>query len=62
MFHSSTKSGIKSVIKKENACVISLAKFYETRTTNPEKMFRVFSCVLYSVIENYVCIDYLGCQ
>ena len=25
-------------------------------------MYRVLSCVLYSVIENYACIDYLCCQ
>ena len=26
------------------------------------KCFRFLSCVAYSVIDNYVCIDYLGCQ
>ena len=26
------------------------------------KVLRVLSRVLYSFIENYVCIDYLGCQ
>ena len=36
--------------------------FYDNRTTNPTKVFRVLSCVVYSVIENYVCIDYLGCK
>ena len=25
-------------------------------------MYRVLSCVVYTLIENYVCIDYLSCQ
>ena len=60
--HSSTMSGIKNTTKKENICVIALVMFYENITTNPMKMFRVLSCVVYSVIENYVCINDLGCQ
>ena len=44
---------------QKNTCVISLVMIYENRTTNPTKMFRVLSCVLYYVIDNYVCIDYL---
>ena len=27
---------------------------------NPKKMFKVLSCVIYKIIRNYVCIDYLG--
>ena len=27
-----------------------------------KKMYKVLSCVIYSLIENYVCIDYLWCQ
>ena len=53
--------GIRNVIKK-NACVIALVMFYQNRTTNPKKVFRVLIFVLYSVIDNYVCIDYLCCQ
>ena len=36
--------------------------FYETRADNPGKNFRVLSCVIYTIIKNYVCIDYLDCQ
>ena len=61
-FNSSTQTGIKSVIKKENTCVIAIVVFYETRTTNPMKVCRVLSCVVYYVVYNYVCIEYLGCQ
>ena len=55
-------SGIRNVLKKENMCVIALVIFYENRTNNTMKVFRVLSCVLYTVIENYVCIAYLCCQ
>ena len=52
-------SGIRNVIFKNNMCVIELVMFDENRGTNPTKLFRVLSCVLYYAIDNYVCIDYL---
>ena len=52
----------KNATKKENTCVISLVMFYETRTTNPMKVLRVLSLIVYYFIYNHVCIDYLGCQ
>ena len=33
---------------------------YENRIKNSKKMFRVFSCVIYTIISKYVCIYYLG--
>ena len=33
--------------------------FYETKTKYPTKAYKALSCVLYSVIEHYVCFDYL---
>ena len=33
--------------------------FYETRSDNHKKAIRVLSFVIYSIIKNYVCIDYL---
>ena len=27
-----------------------------------EKFFKVLSCVIYTIISNYVCIDYLACE
>ena len=27
---------------------------------NAKKMFRLLSCVIYTIISNYVCIEYLG--
>ena len=29
---------------------------------NANKMFRVLSCVIYTIISNYVCIGYLGSE
>ena len=36
--------------------------FYDTRHKNSMKFYRVLSCVVYTIIDNYVCIDYLACQ
>ena len=36
--------------------------FHETIEANPKKAFGVLSCVIYTIIENYVCIDYIACQ
>ena len=35
---------------------------HDTRGEKPKKYFRVLSCVIYSIIENNVCIYYLACQ
>ena len=35
--------------------------FYETRK-NCKKVFKVLSCVIYTIISNYVCIDYLASE
>ena len=35
--------------------------FYETRK-NPNKVFKVLSCVIYTIISNCVCIDYLASE
>ena len=52
----------KTFLKKKNTCVIELVMFYENITTDPMKVFRVLSCVIYYFIENYVCIEYLCCK
>ena len=35
--------------------------FYEKRK-NPKKFFKVLSCVIYTIISIYVCIDYLDSE
>ena len=46
-------------LEKKNTRVLALLIFYETRK-NPEKFFEVLSCVIYEIIRNYICIDYLA--
>ena len=57
-----TQPFIKSTLSKNNTSVLALIMIYETRADNPKKYFRVLSCVIYTIIKNYVCIDYLACQ
>ena len=47
---------------KRNTRVLALVVFYELGNTNPRKMFKVLSCVIYAIIDRYVCIEYLGTQ
>ena len=35
--------------------------FYDTRK-NPKKVFKVLSCVIYTIISNHVCIYYLASE
>ena len=57
-----TKPHIIITLEKNNTRVLALLLFYETRADNPNKTFRVLSCVIYKIIINYVCIDYLACE
>ena len=61
-FNQNTMEGIKNVMRKKDTCFISLIMFYSSKTINPIKLYRLLSCVFYSVIENCVCIEYLCCQ
>ena len=56
-----TQPYIKATLKKHNTKVLALLMFYQTRN-NPKKAFKVLSCVIYTIISNYVCIDYLACE
>ena len=40
--------------------MLELIMFHETRGENPRKAFRVLIFFIYTIIENYVCIDYLA--
>ena len=42
--------------------MLPLIIFYDTRADNPKKAFRSLSCVIYTIINHYVCIDYLDVQ
>ena len=62
MFGALTQNFIKNTRYKSNTSVLSLVMFHETRGLTPKKYFIVLSCVMYTIIDNYVCIDYLACQ
>ena len=47
---------------KKNTRVLALVVFYELGNINSRKMFKVLSCVIYKIIDRYVCIDYLGTE
>ena len=47
---------------KNNTSVMALILIYENNGENPKKMYRVLSCVVYTLIYYYVCIGYLPCQ
>ena len=53
---------IRDCLKKKNTCVMSLIMICENNGGNGKKMYRVLSCVVYSLIDNYVFIEYLSCQ
>ena len=55
-----TQPFIKSTLAKKNTNVLAFIMFYETRSDNPKKSFRVLSCVIYIIIKKNVCIDYLA--
>ena len=53
---------VRYFLRKKNTCVLALIMFYDNNGVKPNKVCRVLSCVLYYLIENYVCIDYLSYQ
>ena len=50
-FGTITQPHISKILAKQNTRVLALLMFYETRK-NPEKDFKVLSCVIYSTIKN----------
>ena len=51
----------KNIIEK-NTRVLALVIFYDNGKKFIRRMFRVLSCVIYTIIRKYVCIDYLGSE
>ena len=58
-FYKNKMETIRDYLKKTNACVMALIIIYENN--GEKKVYKVLSCVLYSLIENNICIDYLLC-
>ena len=48
--------------KRNNTCVMAIIMIYDNNGGNARIVYRLLTCVVYSLIGNYVCIDYLSCQ
>ena len=55
-----TQPFIKGTLLKNNTRALALIMFHETIAD--KKAYGVLSCVVGTIIKNYVCIDYLSCQ
>ena len=49
-------------LKNKNTCVMALIMISDNNGGNAKKVYRGSSCVVYSLIENYVCIEYISFQ
>ena len=58
----STMKTIKNCIMKKNTSIIALIIIYENNGKDTKTVYKVLICVVYTLIENYVCIEYLSCQ
>ena len=56
-----TQPHIRATLAKSKTRVLALLMFYET-INNPKSFSKVLSCFIYTIIRNYVCIDYLACE
>ena len=61
-FGPDTNSRISKTLQKPNTRVLALVIFYESGETIIRKLFRVFIFLIYTIIDKYVCIDYLGSE
>ena len=59
-FGADTNKHINKTLMKRNTRVLELVVHYENGNINPRKMLKVLSCVIYTIIDKYDCIDYLG--
>ena len=52
----------RDCLLKNNTSVMELIMTYGNNGKYTRIVYRMLICVVYSLIENYVCIDYLLCQ
>ena len=57
-----TQPFIKKRMTKMNTLVLEFLMLHETRSTTQKKYFRVLIYAMYTIIDNYFCIDYLACH
>ena len=53
---------IKNSMIQKNTSVMALVLIYENNGKDTKIVYIVLSCVVYNLIENYVCIDHILCQ
>ena len=53
---------IKMFLMQKNKSIKALIIIYENNGENSKIVYIVLSCVVYTFIDNYVCIEYLSCQ
>ena len=58
-FGADTNKHINNILLRRNTRVIALVVHYEHGYLKSRKLFKVLSCVIYTIIDRYVCIDYL---
>ena len=56
------KKTIRDFLTKNINSVMEEIMIYETVGASIKKLYRVLRCIVYNIIDNYVCIDYLLCQ
>ena len=61
-FGPDTNTHIAKTLSKNNTRVLALVIFYDSGKKIISTLFRVLSCVIYTIINKYVCIDYLGSE
>ena len=57
-FGAMTQQHISKILSITNTRLLALVMFYDT--IKKKKIFKVLTCVIYTIIDIYVCIDYLG--
>ena len=61
-FSIKTIKTIKNCLTKKNTSVMVLIMIYKNVIISIKNVLILLSCVVYTLIDNYVCIDYLSCQ
>ena len=61
-FGADTNKHTNKTLMKQDTRLLALVVFYELGNFNQRKMFKVLSCVINTIIERYVFIDYLGTE
>ena len=61
-FSARKMENIKDFLMKKNTCVMVLIMIYENNGEITKQFYRVLSCIIYYLVDNYFCIYYLSCQ